>query len=176
MVSEISYKTFTGAKPLCIIFDKVHGFFRVYDGTTYLVLFGPNFVILIKSVFSKNQNHYHNNTFLEKGTFQLPQDNDNNLNFCINYKCYILKKMLFLKKLMLIRKANQRSHYCYISYKWFKIQPDFCNRCQDILMITVNLINITLLKIMVLIAAVLIMELGNLLQIVDLKIKMVFDE
>ena len=30
-----------GAKPLCIMFDKVVGFIKDYDGTKYLVLFGP---------------------------------------------------------------------------------------------------------------------------------------
>ena len=29
-----------GPKPVCIRFDKANGFIRVYDGTTYLVLFG----------------------------------------------------------------------------------------------------------------------------------------
>ena len=29
-----------GAKPLCIRFDKIDGFIRVYDGTRYLALFG----------------------------------------------------------------------------------------------------------------------------------------
>ena len=29
------------AKPLCMRFDKVEGFISVYDGTRYLVLFGP---------------------------------------------------------------------------------------------------------------------------------------
>ena len=37
----ISYKTLIGAKPLRIRFDKVDGFIRVYDGTRYLVWFGP---------------------------------------------------------------------------------------------------------------------------------------
>ena len=41
LVHDISYKTFTDAKPFCIRFDKVHGSFRVYDGTRYLVSFGP---------------------------------------------------------------------------------------------------------------------------------------
>ena len=41
MVWNISYKTLTGAKPLCIRFSKVDGFVRVYDGTRYVVLFGP---------------------------------------------------------------------------------------------------------------------------------------
>ena len=55
-------------------------------------------------------------------------------------------------------------HHCYILDNWFKIQPDVSNRCQDVLMITMNLINITILNIMVLIIAVLIMELANLLR------------
>ena len=41
LVYEISYKTLTGAKPLCIRFDKVDRFITVHDGTRYLVLFGP---------------------------------------------------------------------------------------------------------------------------------------
>ena len=41
LVDDISYKTLIGAKPLYIRFDKVDGFIRAYDGTRYLVLFGP---------------------------------------------------------------------------------------------------------------------------------------
>ena len=37
-VSYILYKTLTGARPLCIRFDKVDG---GYDGTRDLVLFDP---------------------------------------------------------------------------------------------------------------------------------------
>ena len=40
LVYNISYKTLIGAKPLCISFDKIDGFIRVYDKTRYLVLFG----------------------------------------------------------------------------------------------------------------------------------------
>ena len=29
-----------GPKPLCIRFDKIDGFIRIYDGTRYLILFG----------------------------------------------------------------------------------------------------------------------------------------
>ena len=38
-ICHISYKTLTGAKPVCIRFDKVNGVIRVYDGARYLVLF-----------------------------------------------------------------------------------------------------------------------------------------
>ena len=39
LVHNISYKTLIDAKPLCIRFDKIDVFVRVYDGTIYLVLF-----------------------------------------------------------------------------------------------------------------------------------------
>ena len=35
----MSYKTLFGSKPLCIRFDEVERFVRVYDGIRYLVLF-----------------------------------------------------------------------------------------------------------------------------------------
>ena len=37
----ILYKTLTGAKLLCISFDKIDGFIRIYGGNKYLVLYGP---------------------------------------------------------------------------------------------------------------------------------------
>ena len=40
MVYDILYKALICVKPLCIRFDKVDGFIRVYDETRYLVLFG----------------------------------------------------------------------------------------------------------------------------------------
>ena len=36
---DISYKILTGPKPSCIRFNKIEGFFRIYDGNIYLVLF-----------------------------------------------------------------------------------------------------------------------------------------
>ena len=40
LICDISYKTLNGSKPLHIIFDKIDGFIRIYDGTRYFVLFG----------------------------------------------------------------------------------------------------------------------------------------
>ena len=39
MIYDISYKTLIGVKPLRIIFNKIDGFIRVYDGIRYLTLF-----------------------------------------------------------------------------------------------------------------------------------------
>ena len=39
LVYNICNKTLIRAKPLPIMFDKIDGFIRVYDGTRYLVLF-----------------------------------------------------------------------------------------------------------------------------------------
>ena len=38
-IYDISYKTLTGAKPLCIRCDKVDGFIKIQDRIRYLVLF-----------------------------------------------------------------------------------------------------------------------------------------
>ena len=40
LVYNISYKILIAPKPLCIPFEKIDGFIRVYDGTRYLVLLG----------------------------------------------------------------------------------------------------------------------------------------
>ena len=121
MVYNISYRFLSGPKPLRIKFDKIDGFITVYNGTRYLVLFGPekydaiyyriiyfisqksgityvishnyarikvdsydslplektlslhNVMILIKSVFNRNQNNYYYDIFLEKCLYQLPR-------------------------------------------------------------------------------------------------------
>ena len=41
LISDVSCKTFMGAKPLRIRFDEIDGFIKIYDGVRYLVLFGP---------------------------------------------------------------------------------------------------------------------------------------
>ena len=41
LVYNISYKTLIDARALRIRFDKIDEFIRVYDGTSYLVLFDP---------------------------------------------------------------------------------------------------------------------------------------
>ena len=41
LIYDFLYKTLIGAKPLRIMFNKVHGFIRDYDATKYLVLFDP---------------------------------------------------------------------------------------------------------------------------------------
>ena len=41
LIYGIWCKNLIGAKPLRIMFNKVDEFIRVYDGTRYLVLFGP---------------------------------------------------------------------------------------------------------------------------------------
>ena len=40
-IYDVLYKTLIGAKCLRIMLDKVDGFVRDYNGTKYLVIFGP---------------------------------------------------------------------------------------------------------------------------------------
>ena len=79
------------AKPLRIRFDEVYGVIKISYGTRYLALFGPwsnnavfnrinslpmgkaltfhDFIILIKSVVSKNKNNCYLNIFFKKGLY-----------------------------------------------------------------------------------------------------------
>ena len=98
LIYDISYRTLIVLKPLRIGFDKMDGFIRIYDGTRYLVLLGPEkygtiyntirYLIGLKRsityIFSRyyakhrswfllffNKNHCHCNIFLEKCLYQL---------------------------------------------------------------------------------------------------------
>ena len=42
LIYDISYETFIGSKPLCIWFDKIDGFIKIYGGNRYLVLLARN--------------------------------------------------------------------------------------------------------------------------------------
>ena len=41
LIYDVFYKISIGAKPECIMFDKVLGFIRDYNAAKYLVLFSP---------------------------------------------------------------------------------------------------------------------------------------
>ena len=41
IIYDISYKTFMGANSSRIKYDKIDGFIKTYDGSRYLILFGP---------------------------------------------------------------------------------------------------------------------------------------
>ena len=56
-------------------------------------------------------------------------------------------ELTFLKELMLIRHANQKSAvFVVFLEKGFKFQPDVCNECHDVLMISVNISDIAVLN------------------------------
>ena len=46
MIYDILYRTLDGAKPLRITFAETGEFIRVHNGTRYLVLFGPEKMML----------------------------------------------------------------------------------------------------------------------------------
>ena len=41
MIYDISHKTLIGPKPLRVRFDKIDGLVKMYDGTKYIILLGP---------------------------------------------------------------------------------------------------------------------------------------
>ena len=66
-------------------------------------------MILIKSAFNKNQIHYYYHIFLEKGSYEHKPHTHFFKWMFVYYKCYISIELTFLKELMLIRQANQKS-------------------------------------------------------------------
>ena len=84
-----------------------------------------NAIILIKSVFYKDKN-CSNSIFLEKCSYQLPKNNVNKISQ--SKECNIC-------------------HYWYFLDKGFKFQPDVCDRCHDVLMMSMNLSYIGILNI-----------------------------
>ena len=53
IVYDTSYKTFMSAKPLHIRLYKIDGFIKIYNGTRYLVLFGPEIYDKIRYLISE---------------------------------------------------------------------------------------------------------------------------
>ena len=72
------------------------------------------------------------------------------MKYKIIQKCYIMIELTFLKGLMLIKRVHQKSdicHYRYFLNYSFKFQRNDCNRCHDLLMMSMNLSDIAILKI-----------------------------
>ena len=60
----------------------------------------------------------------------------------VYYKCYISIESTFLKELMLTKQVHQKSAiFVTIGI------PNICNRCHDLLMISINLNDIVILNI-----------------------------
>ena len=69
LVYNILYKTLIGPKPLCIRFDNIDWFIRIYDGNRYLTLFGSEkydaiydiiiYLISLKSGITSIFSHYY---------------------------------------------------------------------------------------------------------------------
>ena len=97
-----------------------------------------NVIIHIKSVWNKDPNNCYYNILLEKYSYELPKDNDDNKYFLFN-------------KSIDVNNTNESKecdicHYWYFLDKRFNFQPDVCNGCNDVLM-SINLNDIAILNI-----------------------------
>ena len=58
------------------------------------------------------------------------------------YKCYNMIELTLPKELMLIKQVHQKGcdvcHYWYFLKYSFKFPPNVCNRCHDLLMMSIN--------------------------------------
>ena len=62
----------------------------------------------------------------------------------VYYKYHIMIKLMFLKELMSLCVIF---HYWYFLNYSFKFQPNVCNRCHDLLMMSMKLSDIAILNI-----------------------------
>ena len=62
----------------------------------------------------------------------------------VNYQCYIMTELMSLKEFML---ECDICHYWYFLNYCFKFQQNVCNRCHDLLMMSINLNDIAALNI-----------------------------
>ena len=96
-----------GAKPLQIMFDKIDGFSKIYDGTRYLVLFRPErynaiydkirYLISEKSGITYSINHNFARIRIDSYNF-LPLEKTLTFhNFIILIKSVVNKKLLIKK-------------------------------------------------------------------------------
>ena len=117
-----------------------------------------NVKILIKAVVNKNKNKYYFNIFLEKGSYK-------DKWIFVYYKCYIMIELTFLKELILIKQVQKECDVCqywYLLNYSFKFQTNACNRCRDLLMMSMNLSGIAISDIKGLIIAVLLVSLAKM--------------
>ena len=67
----------------------------------------------------------------------------------VYYKCYISIEPTFLKETMLIKQVHQKS-VIFVTMvflnKGFEFQPNVCDRCHDLLMMSMNLSDVAILN------------------------------
>ena len=93
-----------------------------------------NVIILIKLFVNMNKNNYYYNIFLEKGS----QEDKSNICLCIT-KPYLdridLSEGIDVEK-TIASKDFDICHYWYFLNKGFKFQPNVCNKCHDLLVMS----------------------------------------
>ena len=125
-----------------------HDFARIWiDSCNFLpiekILTFHFVIILIKSLVNKNENNYYYFVFLEKGFYR---DKFNTQSFYMNV-C-ILSMLCFdridvseevdINKTSAPKECNI-CHYWHFLNKGFKFQPNVCNSCHDLLMMSLRL-------------------------------------
>ena len=102
-------------------------------------------IIFIKSVVDQNKNNYYFNIFLEKGLYQ----DKPNTEYLYIVNAIFSIELTFLKQLVLIKECIKKCDICccwYFLNYGFKFQPNIYSRCQDLLIMSMNLSDIAFLN------------------------------
>ena len=106
-----------------------------------------NFIILIKSAFDKDKNNYQYNIFFEKASHELPKN-----KFLYKIQMLYHDRLTFLKELILIRQANQKSAIFFTIGNFYIKGLSFSHMyatdaINDLLMMSMNVRDIAILNI-----------------------------
>ena len=107
-----------------------------------------NVIILIKLVFNKNKCKYYNNVFLEKGLY-ICKSNKQYFWVSVYIFWMLYYRIDIAQGIDVNRTSVSKEWYCHYWYFWsnsFKFQPNVCSRCQDLLMMSINLSDIVVLN------------------------------
>ena len=105
-----------------------------------------NVIILIKSVANESKNNYYYNIFSEKGSYKEPNTQYFQINVCICFSRIDFSEGIDVNKTSESKECDI-CQYRYFLNKGSKFQPNVCNRCHDLLMMSMNLSNIAILNI-----------------------------
>ena len=105
-----------------------------------------NVIILIKSVFDKYNSNYYYNIFLEKNSYELPNNKFLYKIKMLHYHRIVVSQGFYVNKISKPKEWGI-SHYWYSLDKGFNSQSHVWNGCHDLLMLSMKISAISNLNI-----------------------------
>ena len=99
----------------------------------------PSMIIVVSAFFHEN-NKYYSQAFLDECLYKLK------IIKMINYVRIDVSERIDIKQASALKECDICHYWYFLNYS-FKFQPNVCNRCHSLLMMSVNLSDIAILNI-----------------------------